>query len=119
MTAARIAALALGAAGSLALVGSLGWWWLSYGEVYRYDYLSLSQAGRCFVGESEICRLATTLCRGRHTGLVAPYSSTVLWLALGLLCASLVIPGRDVRPSEASMRPRAPRPVSRPERSRP
>lgn len=99
MTAGRITALALGATGALGLAGAFGWWWLSYAEVYRYDYLTLRQASLCLVGDSEICRLATSLCRGRHASDVAPYSSAALWLALGLLCASLVIPGWRPRPS--------------------
>ena len=67
MTAGRWASLVLASTGLLTVIGSLGWWWMSYGDVYRYDYLTLGQAGFCLVGESEICRFAASLCRSRHS----------------------------------------------------
>ncbi len=49
--------------------------------------------GECLFGDSEICRLATSLCRGRHPGFPVTYSSVALWLGLTFIFASLIAGG--------------------------
>jgi hypothetical protein len=82
--------LALFALGALAVATSTGWWWLTYSDVIHYNYISRSEASACLIGDSEICRLARTLCRGAHPVALTPYRAVAFWLAMAALSASLV-----------------------------
>jgi hypothetical protein len=86
---------ALLALGGLAVAASTGWWWLTYGDVIHYNYISASEASTCLVGDSEICRLARTLCRGAHPVALIAYRAATFWLALAALSASLMTLGRE------------------------
>ena len=35
--------------GAAVLVGAIGWWWTTFGDVVAYGYLSWTEAGRCLV----------------------------------------------------------------------
>ena len=87
--------LALLALGALAVAGSAGWWWLTYSTVIEYNYISAGEASTCLIGESEICRLARTLCRGAHPAELIAYRAPAFWLALSALSASLLTLGRE------------------------
>lgn len=86
-------ALLLVALGVLAVAGSVGWWWLTYGDVIRYDYISAGQAGVCLVGNSEICQLARALCRGAHPTVVIAYRASMFWVGVTAVSASLIVSG--------------------------
>jgi hypothetical protein len=86
--------IALLALGALVVVASAAWWWITYGEVIRYNYISAGEAGVCLLGDSEICRLARALCRGAHPVTVAAYRAAVFWIGVAALSASLLAPGR-------------------------
>ena len=76
----------------LAIVfASVGWWWLTYEEVIRYDYIGLAEAGACLVSETSICHLARALCRSTHPLALIDYRSQVLWLGLAVLSSSLLL----------------------------
>lgn len=81
--------------GVLALAASCVWWWITYGDVIRYDYISAQEAGACLLGDSDICRLARALCRGAHPVSVVAYRAAAFWIGLAALSASLVAPGRS------------------------
>jgi hypothetical protein len=81
---------ALLALGALAVAASAGWWWLTYSDVIHYNYISTSEASTCLIGDSEICRLARTLCRGAHPVALIAYRAAAFWLAMAALSASLV-----------------------------
>ena len=91
MTRLPIALLALGA---LVVAGSAAWWWITYGDVIRYNYISASEAGVCLLGDSEICRLARALCRGAHPVAIAAYRAATFWIGVAALSASLLASGR-------------------------
>ena len=91
MTRLPIAMLALGA---LVVAASAAWWWITYGDVIRYNYISVSEAGVCLLGDSEICRLARALCRGAHPVTIAAYRAATFWIGVAALSASLLAPGR-------------------------
>jgi len=86
--------IALLALGALVVVASAAWWWITYGEVIRYNYISAGEAGVCLLGDSEICRLARALCRGAHPVTIAAYRAAAFWIGVAALSASLLAPGR-------------------------
>ena len=67
------------ALGGTTVVAALVWWGLTFWPTVSNDYLSVTEAGRCLVADSSLCRLATTLCGARHAVLVAAYSPFALW----------------------------------------
>lgn len=75
------------ACGGVAIVAAGAWWWLTYGEVIRYNYIGAQEAAFCLTGNSEICRLARALCRGAHPTTFAAYRAGLLWA--GFLAVSL------------------------------
>ena len=81
--------------GAFAVALSAAWWWITYGDVMRYDYISAQEAGACLLGDSDICRLARALCRGAHPVSVVAYRAAAFWIGLAALSASLVAPGRS------------------------
>lgn len=80
--------------GGLVLAVSAAWWWITYGDVIRYNYISAEEAGACLLGDSDICRLARALCRGAHPVSVVAYRAAAFWIGLAALSASLMAPGR-------------------------
>jgi hypothetical protein len=40
--------------GGVIVVAAFGWWWITYGEVVKYGYLSWREAGHCLVWNSDI-----------------------------------------------------------------
>jgi hypothetical protein len=82
--------LVLFALGGGLLALAVGWWWFTYANVVTYSYLSLPEAGVCLVGDSEICRLARSLCRGAHPLTRADYPAPLFWAGVMLLSASLL-----------------------------
>ncbi len=92
--------VALRALGALVLIASGSWWWITYGDVIRYNYISAQEASVCLVGDSEICRLARALCRGAHPVSLIAYRAAALWFGLAVLSSALVAPDR---PASAGM----------------
>ena len=84
------------AAGAATLAGSLGWWWLTYRDVIGYSYISASEASICLVGDSDICRLARTLCRGAHPLTLANYRAAAFWIGVAAASSSLMAFARGV-----------------------
>lgn len=82
------------AIGSAMLFAALLWWWVTYGEVASYGYLSWREAGGCLVRNSDICSLATALCLGSHPRILIAYWASAFWLGLAALSASLLTAGR-------------------------
>ncbi len=82
----------LAAAGSVALAVAIVWWWTTFGDVVGYGYLSGREAGRCLIGDSDLCALARTLCLGAHPKTLIPYSAAAFWLAVGCFSISLLTP---------------------------
>jgi len=89
----RLSALFL-VLGGLVVLGSAGWWWVTYSDVIRYNYISASEASLCLVGDSAICHLARTLCRSAHPIAVTAYRAATIWVGLASLSASLMTLGR-------------------------
>ena len=85
---------ALIAIGGAIVLTAIVWWWITYGDVIRYNYISASEAGVCLLGDSEICRLARALCRGAHPVAIAAYRAATFWIGVAALSASLLAPGR-------------------------
>jgi hypothetical protein len=79
--------------GGAILLAALVWWWITYGEVVNYGYLSWREAGACLVGNSDICALAKALCFGAHPRLMITYWSSSFWIGLAVLAASLLTAG--------------------------
>jgi hypothetical protein len=77
-------------AGALVVLISGLWWWLTYSDVIRYEYISVREAGVCLVGESTICHLARALCRGVHPVAIVAYSAAAFWLGVATLSAGLI-----------------------------
>ena len=90
MRRAGAASLVIGAA---IVVVALGWWWITYGEVVKYGYLSWREASHCLVLSSDTCSLATALCLGSHPRVLVSYWSSALWLGLIAVSASLLLAG--------------------------
>jgi hypothetical protein len=80
--------------GGAILIGALAWWWITYGEVVGYGYLSWREAGACLIGNSDVCALAKALCFGAHPRPIVAYWSSAFWLALAVLSASLLSASR-------------------------
>jgi hypothetical protein len=76
-------------AGAATTAAALLWWGLTYWPVWSYDYLPLTQAGRCLVQDSTICRLAASLCTGQHRTFVSIYSPLAFWAGAMLLVGGL------------------------------
>jgi hypothetical protein len=92
MTRATSALLVIGGA---TVVGAIAWWWITYGEVVNYGYLSWREAGDCLVLNSDICSLAKALCLGSHPRVLFAYWTSVFWLGLIVLSISLLTSGRS------------------------
>ena len=89
MSAARTFSAAILACGACAVLAGIGWWAVSYWQVWANDYLSLPQASRCLLADSSICRLAAALCTGQHQSFAATYSPWIVWLgAATTLCGA-------------------------------
>jgi hypothetical protein len=85
---------ALLAVGGTTIVVAIAWWWITYGEVVQYGYLSWREAGDCLVRNSDICSLAKALCLGSHPRVLIAYWTSTFWLGLIVLSISLLIGGR-------------------------
>ena len=72
------------------MLAALAWWWITFGEVINYGYLSWKEAGRCLVQNSDLCSLAKALCLGAHPRFVIAYWASVFWIAVIALSASLL-----------------------------
>ena len=88
---ARLLAGGLVVAGLVAGGLSIAWWWLTYRDAIGYDYLPTSSAGVCLIGETTICHLARSICRGAHPREVVDYWSPSIWLSAALLFSSLIV----------------------------
>ncbi len=89
MSRARTFGIVALVAGACTLIGGIGWWAVSYWQVWANDYLSLPQASRCLLADSSICRLAAALCTGQHRSFAATYSPWIVWLgAAATLCGA-------------------------------
>jgi hypothetical protein len=86
-------ALLLSTGGAIVLA-AIAWWWITYGEVIGYGYLSWPEAGACLIQNSDICALAKALCLGAHPRLVIAYWSSAFWIGVAALSASLLAAGR-------------------------
>ncbi len=91
MTAPSFAGRALLVSASLTFALAFAWWWRTFGEVVRYGYLSWSEAGRCLVGENDICSLAEALCLGSHPRALYAYWSATFWVSAALLSAAFLL----------------------------
>jgi hypothetical protein len=80
--------------GALVLLIAVSWWWITYGEVVQYAYLSPPEAAACLVGRSDICDLARAMCRGAHPAAVVAYWWGTFWIGVGIASASLTIASR-------------------------
>jgi hypothetical protein len=78
------------ALGSATIVAAIAWWWITYGEVVGYGYLSWREASGCLVQNSDICSLAKALCLGSHPRVFLAYWASVFWLGVIVLSASLL-----------------------------
>ena len=85
---------ALLALGGATILTAIAWWWITFGEVIRFGYLSWHEAGGCLVKNSDICSLAKALCLGSHPRLLVAYWASVFWLGIIALSASLITSGR-------------------------
>ncbi len=65
--------------GGLTVGSALIWWGLTFWPTVSNDYLSMTEAGRCLVLDSSLCRLATSLCGARHAAFILTYSPIILW----------------------------------------
>jgi hypothetical protein len=79
--------------GSLTILLAIAWWWITYGEVIGYGFLSWREAGGCLVQNSDICSLAKALCLGSHPRNLVAYWASVFWLGVIVLSASLLTAG--------------------------
>jgi hypothetical protein len=81
------------ALGVIAFAASAAWWWITYSDVIRYNYIGAGEASVCLIGDSEICRLARALCRGAHPVAVIAYRATTFWIGAASVSASLLMFG--------------------------
>jgi len=73
--------------GAAVVAGAIAWWWLTYGEVIGYGYLSLRDAGGCLLTSSDLCSLAKSLCFGAHPRQLYTYWTSAFWTGAGLVFA--------------------------------
>jgi len=85
------AAPALLAAGSFTIIAAIAWWWITYGEVVTFGYLSWTEAGGCLVQSSDVCSLAKALCLGSHPRILVAYWASAFWLGAIVLSSSLFV----------------------------
>ena len=78
------------ALGGATILGAIAWWWITFGEVLRFGYLSWREAGGCLVQDNDICSLAKALCLGSHPRFLIAYWASVFWLGVVVLSASLL-----------------------------
>lgn len=105
MSAARHLPAVLLAAGAATVAAALAWWGLTFWPPVSNDYLSVTEAGRCLVADSSLCRLATSLCGTRHATLVAAYSPLALWCgAAAAFCGLGSAAPRKARPGSVTSR---------------
>ena len=79
MSTLRPLSLALLALGGLSVGSALIWWGLTFWPTVGNQYLSMTEAGRCLVFDSSLCRLPTSLCGARHAAFILTYSPIILW----------------------------------------
>lgn len=79
MSGARHLSAVLLAAGGATVAAAVAWWGFTFWSPVSNDYLSVTEAGRCLVADSSLCRLTTSLCGTRHAALTAAYSPVALW----------------------------------------
>ena len=105
MSAARHLPTILLAAGGTTVAAALAWWGLTFWPPISNDYLSVTEAGRCLMADSSLCRLATSLCGTRHVVLVAAYSPLLLWCgAAAAFCGLGSAAPRKARQSSVTSR---------------
>jgi hypothetical protein len=80
------------AVGAAVLVAATAWWWMTFGDVVAYGYLSWAEAGHCLIRDSDICTLAKMLCLGSHPRSLVAYWTSAFWLGLGIVSISLLAP---------------------------
>ena len=95
MSAAARISVPLLVLGAFAVAASAAWWWITYSDVIRYDYIGAGEASVCFIGDSEICKLARALCRGAHPVAIVAYRAAAFWMGVASLSASLLTLGRQ------------------------
>ena len=78
-------------AGGMTLASALVWWWSTFNQVVWYGYISWFEAGRCLVGDSDLCALARKLCLGAHPSAYTPYAAKAFWIASALLSSSAIL----------------------------
>ena len=83
----RAALLALGSA---TVLSAVAWWWITFGDVIRFGYLSWHEAGGCLVQNSDICSLAKALCLGSHPRNFFAYGSGAFWASAALFSVGVV-----------------------------
>jgi hypothetical protein len=76
--------------GAATVLGAIAWWWITFGEVVGYGYLSWREAGGCPVQNSDICSLAKALCLGSHPRVLLACWASAFWLGVIVLSASLL-----------------------------
>jgi hypothetical protein len=67
----------------------VAWWWITYGDVVRYAYLSASEAVICLIGNSDTCSLARSLCRTSHPAPDITYWWGTFWIGVSIASAGL------------------------------
>ena len=88
--------------GAFVVAASAAWWWITYSDVIRYNYIGAGEAGVCLIGDSEICKLARALCRGAHPVATIAYRAATFWIGVAALSASLLtLPGRRLAREDA------------------
>ena len=66
------------------MLGAIAWWWITFGDVVRFGYLSWHEAGGCLVQNSK------ALCLGSHPRFLVAYWVSVFWLGVVVVSASLL-----------------------------
>src|SRR4051812_11131567 len=70
--------------GPALILVALCWWWLIFGQVIEYNYMTLPQAVGCIGQSNSICELAMSLCGAQHAFGFARYSPILFWIATAL-----------------------------------